>query len=159
MSDLNKEYKKIVKEIEGIITDKEEFELTKNKIAELSLLFVDVIDRVTDLADHKLEQIEENQKEMEKRLERLSAIVDGIERDIYEDENMDGFDFEIVCPYCNHEFVADIDFENKRDIECPECHNMIELDFNTDEGCSGDCLGCHEHYEDEKKSPNEDEDM
>ena len=72
---------------------------------------------------------------------------------------MDGFDFEIVCPYCNHEFVADIDFENKRDIECPECHNMIELDFNADEGCSGDCLGCHEHYEDEKKSPNEDEDM
>ena len=117
MSDLNKEYRKIIKEIEGKLQDKKELEFVKGKMAELSLLFVDVIDRVTDLADTRLDKVEHSQKEMEKKLERLSTIVDGIEQDIYEEENPEGFDFEIVCPYCNHEFVADIDLENKKDID------------------------------------------
>lgn len=157
MSDLNKEYKKIIKEIEEKISNKEEFEFTKNKIAELALLFVDVIDKVTDLADQKIEKMEQNQADMEKRIERLTAIVDGIERDIYEDDNMEGFDFEIVCPYCNYEFVADIDFENKKDIRCPECNNLIELDFNMEEGCPGSCSGCASHCNED--FPKEDEDM
>ena len=154
MSDLNKEYRKIIKEIEGKLQDKKELEFVKGKMAELSLLFVDVIDRVTDLADTRLDKVEHSQKEMEKKLERLSTIVDGIEQDIYEEENPEGFDFEIVCPYCNHEFVADIDLENKKDIECPECHNLIELDFSGEEGCGGECFGCHEHCNEK-----EDEDM
>lgn len=154
MSDLNKEYRKIIKEIEGKLQDKKELEFVKGKMAELSLLFVDVIDRVTDLADTRLDKVEHSQKEMEKKLERLSTIVDGIEQDIYEEENPEGFDFEIVCPYCNHEFVADIDLENMKDIECPECHNLIELDFSGEEGCGGECSGCHEHCNEK-----EDEDM
>ena len=154
MSDLNKEYRKIIKEIEGKLQDKKELEFVKGKMAELSLLFVDVIDRVTDLADTRLDKVEHSQKEMEKKLERLSTIVDGIEQDIYEEENPEGFDFEIVCPYCNNEFVADIDLENKKDIECPECHNLIELDFSGEEGCGGECSGCHEHCNEK-----EDEDM
>ena len=59
------------------------------------------------------------------------------------------FDFEIVCPYCNYEFVIDVD-ENKTEIECPECNNLIELDWSGDVddepsagGCLGDCHGCH----------------
>ena len=140
MSDLNKEYRKIIKEIEGKLQDKKELEFVKGKMAELSLLFVDVIDRVTDLADTRLDKVEHSQKEMEKKLERLYAE--------------EGFDFEIVCPYCNHEFVADIDLENKKDIECPECHNLIELDFSGEEGCGGECSGCHEHCNEK-----EDEDM
>jgi len=154
MSDLNKEYRKIIKEIEGKVQDKKELEFVKGKMAELSLLFVDVIDRVTDLADTRLDKVEQNQKEIEKRLERLNTIVDGIEQDIYEEENPDGFDFEIVCPYCNHEFVADIDWENKKDIQCPECHNLIELDFQGEDGCNGECSGCQEHCNEK-----EDEDM
>ena len=65
------------------------------------------------------------------------------EKDIYDE---DGFDFEIVCPYCNYEFIIDLD-ENKSEIECPECKNMIELDWTgniNDEksGCQGSCHGC-----------------
>jgi UDP:flavonoid glycosyltransferase YjiC (YdhE family) len=59
----------------------------------------------------------------------------------------DGFDFEIVCPYCNYEFIIDM-AENKTEIECPECKNTIELDWTGDvdnehHDCSGDCHGCH----------------
>ena len=57
----------------------------------------------------------------------------------------EGFDFEIVCPYCEYEFIIDAD-EDKNEVECPECNNTIELDWSgdlcDDEGCSGHCHGC-----------------
>ena len=65
-----------------------------------------------------------------------------------------GFDFEIVCPYCNYEFFIDID-ENKTEITCPECQNVIELDWtgdteeNDSHNCSGSCGGCHGCEEDD----------
>ena len=71
---------------------------------------------------------------------KVQNVIDVIEKDIYEDS----LDSEIVCPYCNNEFLADIDDE-ETEIECPECHNIIELDMNIDTfkgeymGCSGDC--------------------
>lgn len=89
-------------------------------------------------------------------------------KDIYEDED---YDFEIVCPYCNHEFVADIEDELKEEIECPECHNKIELDWDgeDDDCCSGGCCGCGHHDEcgsdeedsdtDSEEKDNNDDDM
>ena len=52
-------------------------------------------------------------------------------------------DFEIVCPYCNHEFVSDIGSDIK-EVECPECHNTIELDWNQEgeDECGGHCGTC-----------------
>ena len=44
---------------------------------------------------------------------------------------MEDFEFEIVCPYCNYEFIADID-EHEDEILCPECNNPIELDWSED---------------------------
>ena len=76
----------------------------------------------------------------------MQGIIDNIEKDIYAEE---GFDFEIVCPYCESEFIIDVD-ENKTEVECPECNNIIELDWtgNVDDepehdGCNGSCHGCH----------------
>ena len=57
-------------------------------------------------------------------MDEMSTILRNISNDIYEDED----DFEIVCPYCNFEFIADID-ESKTEIICPECENVIELDW------------------------------
>ena len=71
---------------------------------------------------------------------------DMLDIDPNEDED---YDFEIVCPYCNQEFVADIEDELKEEIECPECHNKIELDWDgeDDDCCSGGCCGCGHHDE------------
>ena len=91
----------------------------------------------------EMKEIKENQKEMTEKMSKMQQVIDHIESDIYADE---GFDFEIVCPYCEHEFVIDAD-ENKDEIECPECKNIIELDWSGDieeheDGCSGHCCGC-----------------
>ena len=94
-----------------------------------------------------MKQIEDTQNKLNGKIEQMQQVIDNIEKDIYAE---DGFDFEIVCPYCNYEFIIDVD-ENKTEIECPECQNVIELDWSGDvegesgtQGClGGNCHGCH----------------
>lgn len=92
----------------------------------------------------EIKELKENQKIMSEKMAKMEQIIGHIESDIYSDE---GFDFEIVCPYCENEFVIDPD-EQKNEVQCPECKNIIELDWSgdleeDDEGCSGHCHGCH----------------
>ena len=164
MSKLSEEYLKIIKAIEEHISDKEERKYVIKKMSELSSLYIDIIDRVTDVNSKRMENLEKHQEEIDSKLSKVKNTVDLIKKDIYED---DDYDFEIVCPYCNHEFVADIEDELKEEIRCPECHNIIELDWDEDdeeEGCSGCCSSCHGHDEceeddeDEKDADKKDED-
>ena len=87
--------------------------------------------------------IKENQKNNKEKLVELEGTINNIKSDIYLD---DSFDFEIVCPYCESEFVIDAD-KNKTEVKCPECKNKIELDWSgnldeDDSGCPGSCGGC-----------------
>ena len=156
MSVLSDNYKRIVSEIETKLTNPDEVEFVKEKISELSMLFMDIIDGITDKADEKIKQIEEKQRQIEVKMEQVQNAVDEIESDIYTVDEEDGsFDFEIVCPYCDNEFVTEIDGRNE--IICPECNNVIELDWNDDEeeGCSGHCSSCHgcsDDFEDDEEN-------
>lgn len=158
MSVLSDNYKRIVSELENKISNPEELEFVKEKISELSMLFMDMIDSFAEKADEKIKLIEEKQKQIEAKMDEVETAVNEIESDIYTDEE-GSFDFEIVCPYCNHEFVAEIN--GKNEIACPECSNIIELDWNDEEeeGCSGHCSSCHGCEEDfeEDKEENEDD--
>lgn len=167
MSDINGKYKQIVEDIENNIKDPEMLDFVKDKFSELSMLFIDMLDRVTRLTDNKIQELETKQQEILSRINSVQSIVDGIESDIYEDD--DNYEFEIVCPYCNHEFTADIEDESKEEIQCPECHNTIELDWNPEEelgGCLGSCSHCpsgcvaedEENYHLDDKSDDKNED-
>ena len=142
MSVLSDNYKRIISEIEGKITNPEELDFIKEKLSELSMLFMDIIDNLTEKADEKIRQIEEKQKQIEDKMSQVESVVNEIESDIYIEED-GNFDFEIVCPYCDNEFVAEIN--GKNEISCPDCNNIIELDWNEEEdhGCLGHCGGCH----------------
>lgn len=143
MSELSNKYQQIMKELRTNIKDEQEKEFVMSKFQELSMMFMDVIDRLTYLTDLRVKEIEEQQKEIDKRMVKIQKAVDGIESDIYEDD--ENYEFEIVCPYCNHEFVTDINSDINTEVECPECHNMIELDWNgeEEEECSHHCSDCH----------------
>lgn len=151
MSNLNDEYQKIMRDIEKNITNPEQLQYVKDKIAKLTMLFMNTVDKVVEYSDEKLSNMEEKQEDLEERLSKIQKSLDNIEKDIYEDENE--FEFEVVCPYCNHQFVTDIDLEENSELQCPECKNMIELDWNEeDDECTGhchSCLGCEEHEDDE----------
>lgn len=164
MATLGEKYLKIVNDIKAHISDEEERKYVVDKLQDISALYTDILETIANIGTKKFEMYENNQNEIEKQIGKLKETVDLIKSDIYEE---DGYDFEIVCPYCNHEFVADIESELKEEVECPECHNIIELDWSEDEDsvCSGCCSEC-EHYEDEfgdienkKEQNNDDDDM
>ena len=96
----------------------------------------DLNQQIEDLLK-EMKEIKENQKIMTEKMEKMQQVIDNIEKDIYSDE---GFNFEIICPYCEFEFIIDAD-EDKNEVECPECKNTIELDWSGDleehDGCSG----------------------
>lgn len=107
-------------------------------MSDYSKEFQEVIKNIEILAN-KIDNIEKRQKQIEDKVNRIQSSISGIENDIYEDD----FEIEIICPYCNTEFVADV--ESKTEIKCPECQNKIELDWNggEDQGCcSGHCSSC-----------------
>ena len=158
MSKFSEKYVKILNEIDEHLSNEEEKKYVLKKVSELSCFYMDIIDRITGLNSKRMDDLEKYQDELEERLDKVSNTVNLIKKDIYEDED---YDFEIVCPYCNHEFVADVEDELKEEIECPECHNIIELDWDgDDDGCSGFCSSCGHHEkcdEEENEDDNEDD--
>ncbi len=144
MSDIKGKYKKILEDLENNIKDEQDLMYAKEKFMELTLIFMDIVDRLTLLTDLRIKEVEERQKEISEKINSVQSMVDEIEGDIYEDE--EDYEFEIVCPYCNYQFTTDMADEEKEEIKCPKCQNVIELDWNSDDeyGCSGDCMHCHE---------------
>ena len=138
MAEFNENITNILKSAEN---NKEYDENMKNIISQMVLAFYEELDKIREEYNTKLEHIIFNQKEMENKVAKLQNSVKDIEEDIYEDTNGE---FEIICPYCNYEFVADL-LDDENEIQCPECKNLIEISFG-DEGCSGKCG--HNHCSD-----------
>lgn len=144
MGTIKREYKNFLDDIEKNIKDKEDLEYIKERFASFMDIMLNQIDDIMEYRKDDVEKLEKSQKELEEKVKKMQDILDNIEKDIYAE---DGFDFEIVCPYCNYEFIIDID-ENKTEVECPECKNTIELDWSGDideepSGCEGHCSGCN----------------
>ncbi len=169
MADLSNQYKQIFKELEENIEDEKQRNFVINKFQELSVIFMDIIDRLTYVTDARVKEVEEKQKAIENKILSVQKTVDGIENDIYEEE--EAYEFEITCPYCNHEFITDINSETNSEVECPECHNIIELDWNVEDDdedgchhCSRECLKNQaltydsEENEEQEDQENNDED-
>ncbi len=146
MGSIKNEYKSFLDDIEKNIKNKEDLEYIKKRLSSFVDVIVEKVDDIANYRKEEIEQLEERQNEIKEKMSKLQGIIDNIEKDIYAEE---GFDFEIVCPYCENEFIIDVD-ENKTEVECPECNNVIELDWtgNVDDepehdGCNGSCHGCH----------------
>ena len=146
MESIKNEYKSFLDDIEKNIKNKEDLEYIKKRLSSFVDVIVEKVDDIANYRKEEIEQLEERQNEIEEKMSKMQGIIDNIKKDIYAEE---GFDFEIVCPYCESEFIIDVD-ENKTEVECPECNNIIELDWtgNVDDepehdGCNGSCHGCH----------------
>lgn len=165
MSEFNNIFQNIMKDIENNISDKRELEYINKKVTEISMLYMKVIQDLNEIMLDKINNIEKTQASIENKVNKIQTSIAGIENDIYDE----GYEFEIICPYCNNEFTADI--ESKSDIRCPECQNIIELDWNGEEShCSGSCSSCssrcgdseiddfNDDFEDENETDDDDDD-
>ena len=149
MSTISDKYADIFEDIIDHISKEEEKDYATHKLNELTSLFLDMIEKATKLNGERIDDLEESQKKLKKKFDKMYETLQLIKKEIYEDED---YDFEIVCPYCSHEFVASLEDELKEEIECPECHNIIELDWDGEEeennepsGCTGHCHTCGLH--------------
>lgn len=151
MGTLKNEYKSFLDDIEKNIKNKEDLEYIKGRFASFLDVVLDQMDYIMSYKEEEISKLENTQNKLSSQINQMQEVIDNIEKDIYAE---DGFDFEIVCPYCNYEFIIDVD-ENKTEIQCPECQNIIELDWSgdideeEDKGCSGSCHGCHGCDEDD----------
>lgn len=158
-SNINDEYRKILNDLESHIQNKKDLEYAKSSLEKLAMLFINEMEDMTEKYEKKLNQLEENHKKLEQDVNEVKQALSSIEQDIYDGEmNEDTYEFEISCPYCNNDFVAELD-DVKDEVQCPECKNIIELDWEhscEDDGCTGECSCCSGCDEDEE---DEDEDM
>lgn len=140
IKDLKNEMNSFMQDIEAKITNQEERDFILDRTAQLFNVIVNEIENVLDYKTNEIEALENKQKEIDGKMDDMEAVLKNITRDIYEDEE----DFEIICPYCNNEFDADVD-ENVTEVICPECENTIELDWGIEEdnNCNGNCSGCN----------------
>lgn len=143
MSDLNKKYDEILLDLKENIKNQNDYEFVKNKISELTMVYMDSLDKLLNFNDKQL-KIERQLKRMETRLENIEDDIYITESNSTDNMHDNDYGFEIVCPYCDYEFVADSSSEEENEIECPKCHNIIELDWNEDwkEDCSSCNLNC-----------------
>ena len=142
ITDLKKEMTSFLHDIEKNIQNKEDLLYLKERVAKLFDIFMNELEAAYDYKKEELDKMEQRQNMMDERLEQMHQKIEAITKDIYDEDD----DFEIICPYCNHEFDADID-EDTVEVECPECNNLIELDWGIDEdkgsSCGGNCSGCN----------------
>ena len=146
MSKFKNEFKSFMEDMEKNIKNKVDLEYVKGRTSEFLNVILDQMEGIVNYEEEKISLLEEEQKQINEKMQKMQQVLDNIEQDIYSDE---GFDFEIVCPYCDYEFVIDVD-DNKTEIKCPKCDNIIELNWsgNLEDdidqgGCQGHCLGCH----------------
>ena len=149
MAELCSKYKKIINNLEKNIKDKQELEYIKEQVYAITSLFLDELDKIIEISENKMQDLLANQTELQEKINKVESSVNEIEKDIYmEDE--EEFEFQVTCPYCNHDFVTELT-NSTQEIECPECKNMIELDWNDEDSpCeNGNCSGCQGHHDDE----------
>lgn len=128
MQDIKNEYKSFLDDIEKNIKNKEDLIYIKERFASFLEVVLEEMDSLADYRRSEVDEMARKQAEIESKLMKMEDTVGNLVKEIYDEE---GFDFEIVCPYCNYEFIVDID-ETKKEIQCPECKNMIELDWSGD---------------------------
>jgi len=170
VADLKKKFKAILEDIEKNIKNKEDLEYIKSQMYNISLLFLDEIDKIAELNLGRINVMLEREKELARKIGKMEKIIENIEREVFISPESD---FEIICPYCNAEFVEDLSKGIEEEVKCPECGNTIELDWH-EEGCShhhcgecgGECDDCEddfaeyeEEYEDELEDSEEYEDI
>ena len=161
-SNINDEYKKMLTDMDANMSNPDDIEYAKNKLYELSMLFLDEMQQISDGYNDKINAILQNQQVLDGKIKKLQDQVTNIKSDMYDFDDIEDsetFEFEITCPYCNHNFIVDVG-EEKKEVQCPECQNLIELDWDgleEDGYCGGSCSHCHGCEDDCDEDDDEDD--
>jgi len=128
IKELSNEMHQFLNDIKENIKDPEDLKYLLKRTEKFFDIVLKEVEEIVNFKEEEMDRLEEKQKEQDARIEEMQQKVKNLCIDVYDE---DYGDFEIICPYCNYEFDADIDETNK-EIICPECNNSIELDWDED---------------------------
>ena len=115
---LGNKFKEVISNIEKQIKNKEDLEFVKKQITELTMSYLNELEKIEQTYDLKVANCTERIDDLEKALDVVKEQLSDEEIDVEP----------ITCPYCNSKFL--IEFDNKqKEIKCPDCKNIIELDW------------------------------
>lgn len=142
MADLKKKFNEIMQDLDKNIKNKDDLEYIKSQIYNISILFLDELDKIAEMNIEKMNILANKEKELGIKVSSMEKALSNIEKEMFVSPE---YDFSITCPYCNEEFFEDFSNGLKSEIRCPECNNVIELDWHEEDGECG--CGCdHEHH-------------
>ena len=129
VKELSDEMKSFLKDIKENIKNPEDLDYVLLRTEKLFDVVLKQVEEIANYKEEEMNKLQERQKEQHEKIIEMEEKMKQISMDMYDEEYGE---FEIICPYCNFNFAADID-ENIVEIECPECNNIIELDWNEEE--------------------------
>ena len=128
MSDLEKQYNKILETFEKNVSDEKQVKKVKKQLDKLIDIAIEDFSNVLDNYDEKMNLLEKQSRNNEERIKVLEEKLKLFEKMI----EMDDYDFFITCPYCGFEFQTDYD-EETTEICCPECNQTFDIDWEDSE--------------------------
>ena len=112
MSEFDEKYNKIIEDISKNIKDEKELQFVKEKMNELSAIFINMFNQVNNSSEKRITDLEKNQKGLEEKINKVEKFIEDMKKDIYDEYDEEDYEFEIICPYCNHIFTFIFSFIN-----------------------------------------------
>ena len=75
MAEFSEKYSKIIKDIEKSISDEKEREIVLKKVSELSFMYMDVIDRISNVNSERMDDIEKYQDKLDEKIGKIKETV------------------------------------------------------------------------------------
>ena len=171
MAEMKEEFHKFLDDLDKNVKYQDDLIYVKARTTVFMNAVLDYVDYILKYKENQINAIEQIQSQLEKKMNGIQEDIAEIQQDIYiedmddlteeqiaELQEMNSFkephdedyDTEIVCPYCESEFLVDLSQE-LNEVQCPECNNIIELDWTGNEeeepknnsGCgAGHCSQC-----------------
>lgn len=161
MADLKKKLNAILSDLDKNVKNKEDLEYVKSQIYNISMLFLDEIDKLAEMNIEKMNAMIEREKDLSNRINAMEKMIENIESEMIIDD--EPLDFTIQCPYCNAEFVEDFTSGFKREVKCPECDNIVQLEWSPEDESiyeqEDENTTTYENEQEESEDNDEEDDM
>ena len=120
---ISKKYNEILKNLESHISNKKDLDYIKKQITDLTIVYIDEINKNDNKTSKKFNNIEKRLLELENKMD----LFEDMDEEFIEEPEIENGE-KINCPYCNYSFLVKYDVLNK-EINCPKCDNLIVLDW------------------------------
>ena len=82
MSEFDEKYNKIIEDISKNIKDEKELQFVKEKMNELSAIFINMFNQVNNSSEKRITDLEKNQKGLEEKINKVEKFIEDMKKDM-----------------------------------------------------------------------------